>query len=424
MLIESGLTRDPSDLIARVAALAAQTIPAGSRVLVAGHHPDLIGRLSNLSVLPFPLRDEGKEPSGDLAAWAQLLVLRDRGAAYLLIPQNTLWWLDYCADFARHLERRFRRVLAREDACFVYDLHQSPEGDAIGGALQRLFADFALRFNREPAILDWETGLELASRFPTGSIVSPLTRGNVLPYLDGTFDIVATADPVERVREARRVAVGAVALVRCGDESEAAAIDVDWVGPNTGGVPSVSIVVRSSGSGTADPIASLRETLSSDFPVRLVRDACALSEEHQSEIVVFIDDRWLPLDGWLPPLVRLFQQYPDAGVVGGKLIGAFGDFVGAGHPSDVRAQGRGADTIDVDAPKVGYVRPIDRCASAFLATRTDLLLRLHGHDRVDPPGEEYCEAVLAEGMQILYQPMSAVVDSRLEVVWPDSERVR
>ena len=64
----------------------------------------------------------GRHPIDSEEAIAHLELLRERGAAFFLLPSSMIWWLDHYREFTRHLERRSRLVERDEDACLVFAL--------------------------------------------------------------------------------------------------------------------------------------------------------------------------------------------------------------------------------------------------------------------------------------------------------------
>jgi glycosyltransferase involved in cell wall biosynthesis len=73
--------------------------------------------------IPF-LEKEGRywgPPSDDLTAVAELERLRQSGATFAVFAWPAFWWLDYYADFHRHLRANFRCVL-ENDRLVVFDL--------------------------------------------------------------------------------------------------------------------------------------------------------------------------------------------------------------------------------------------------------------------------------------------------------------
>src|SRR5687767_15118565 len=80
--------------------------------------------------------------------------------------------------------------------------------------LERVVAEFAARFDRDPALLDWNTGLEIADAFPELAVFVPQLDEDFLPYLDRSIDIVILRQAdTARVSEAKRVASGAVVML-------------------------------------------------------------------------------------------------------------------------------------------------------------------------------------------------------------------
>src|SRR5438874_928791 len=90
-------------------------------------------------------------------------------------------------------------------------------GDITEPAWQRnlrvAFAAFTERFGREPALLDWDSGLDLAALFPAHSVFSPPVASSTLAYLDGSIDVCVCRNVSARVAEARRVASAMVLKV-------------------------------------------------------------------------------------------------------------------------------------------------------------------------------------------------------------------
>ena len=73
---------------------------------------------------------------------------------------------------------------------------------------------FEQRFGRDPAVLDWNSGLEIAAAFPSATVFSPPDQSAPsLPHLDCSIDVVVCVDDAVQVAEARRVASGMVVAV-------------------------------------------------------------------------------------------------------------------------------------------------------------------------------------------------------------------
>jgi len=55
-------------------------------------------------------------------------MLRAKGGEYLLIPRTSFWWLEYYADFRRHLESSYRKVKSTENGVLYELLKQTFRG--------------------------------------------------------------------------------------------------------------------------------------------------------------------------------------------------------------------------------------------------------------------------------------------------------
>jgi hypothetical protein len=100
-------------LVRRLRKLVLSCTPAGSNVLVVSKGDD--------QLLSLGARNAGFYPSDSGAAIRHLEALREKGGQYLLIPETAFWWLDYYADFKKHLDGAYRRV-ASEDSGILYAL--------------------------------------------------------------------------------------------------------------------------------------------------------------------------------------------------------------------------------------------------------------------------------------------------------------
>ena len=80
--------------------------------------------------------------------------------------------------------------------------------------LEDIVSEFQSTYQRDPAILDWDTGALIAETFPQLPVFSPdrpQNGGPELSYLDHSIDLVSVpAGDVAILAEARRLAIGAV----------------------------------------------------------------------------------------------------------------------------------------------------------------------------------------------------------------------
>ena len=450
-------------LIRRIREVVRGALPAGSIVVVVSRGDDELLDLYGRRGWHFPQDEEGAYPghypAGSTAAIAQLESLRARGAEFLLLPATAFWWLEHYGGFRRHLEERYEVVAEREDACLLFDLREpvASKDTTWWTTFEEMNAQFYDRFGREPAILDWNTGLEWAARFPNHAVFSPPTMDDTLPYLDRSVDIVTVSSVDSSViNEARRVAAVAVAIPRFKRDTvqPGTELEVEWkleVGATP--PPTVSIVIPSYNgiAYTEALLVTLRETLPPDFRGEIIVVDDASTDDTQArlkvltkqdkrlrvlrnrknsgfivtcnrgakaakgEIVILFNNDTLALPGWLPPLLRIFRDYPDAGAVGGKLVFPDGRLQDAGGVvfSDGSAANFGKWDYEVDAPLYNYVREVDYVTGAFIATKRSLFVESGGFDTRFRPiyyeETDYCFRLREMGYQVYYQPESVIV---------------
>jgi O-antigen biosynthesis protein len=162
----------------------------------------------------------------------------------------------------------------------------------------------------------------------------------------------------------------------------------------------------------ADPrIKVLRNAQNAGFIASCNRAA----GEASGEIIIFLNNDTLPMPGWLPPLLRVLREKPDAGAVGGKLVYPDGTLQEAGAVifSDGSGYNFGKHDETANAPLYSFLREVDYCSAALLATRRSLFLEAGGFDARFQPAyyedADYCFALRAKGHRVYYQPESVVV---------------
>lgn len=336
--------------------------------------------------------------------------------------------------------------------------------------MEEAIAEFQRRMECEPSILDCDSGLQLADSFPHLAVFSPLLSESfdpILPYLDHSIDIVVVSagDP-KRIAEARRVA--AVAVIQSGTlpdklqrltPSKLARpqdpLSIEWLTDQGDASPmpmtSIIIPVFNKVSYTQSCLEQLNTTLPQDFhgEIIVVDDASSdetpnvlkrwtetdervkvLSnpenlgfiascnrgaESAQGEFLVFLNNDTLPLTGWLPPLLRVLRDNPEAGAVGGKLVYPDGTLQEAGGV--IFSDGSGCNFGKFDkaasAPLYNFLREVDYCSGALLATRRDLFSEFGGFDERFKPAYyedvDYCFTLREKGYRVYYQPESVIV---------------
>jgi GT2 family glycosyltransferase len=436
-------------LIRRIRDVVRTAVPADATVAVVSKGDDELLKLYGRHGMHFPQdrlgRYAGFYPSNAFSAIVQLEAVRSKGADYLLFPSTAFWWLDRYAELKRHLERRYRLVVRDEETCAIYALRQRGPWldfeDAVAECRQRL--------NHEPAILDWDTGLDLAGVLPECTVFSTCEKTAALPYLDRTIEIVAvnTNDPA-LIEEARRVASEAVFnFARDG-------AGLEWRENSAPAeLPAVSIVipVHNGAALTESCLRSVIETLPANFQGEIIvvddasTDATAarldqwasaekrlkvISNRRQTgllasavrgaraatgDLLIFLNHDTIALPGWLPPLLRIFRDFPDAGAAGGRLFFADGSQEEAGAVvfRDGSAAQFGHADHQLDATLYNFVREVDCCSGALLATPRALFEQLGGFDAAYKPhgceDTDYCFKIREAGRRVYFQPESTVI---------------
>lgn len=464
---ENGLAYQ--ECIRRVREVVRRVLPRDATVVVTSKGDEELLDLYGREAWHFPQAGDGSYPGSyptdGTAVIAHLETLRAKGACYFLFPQPSLWWLDSYPKFARHLEYHYPVVFRDEGTCVIFQLQKIAEvdGSAWRRELSELISDYRNRFDLDPAILDWETGLHLHDLLPSETVFSPPTPEEGLAYFDRSIPIVAVSSPdKDTLREARRVASDAVVTLTPLDEAPGLlpdanhwglAIGIERVGESLKSAQSTSIVIPTYNGLERLKLclAALEETLPEPFIGEvLVVDDCsgeetrALLREWQDsrlklkvirnrgncgfvmscnrgaraatgDLLVFLNDDTLPQPRWLPALLRIFRDCPDAGAAGGRLLYPDGRLQEAGNVifSDGSAANFGRGDAAVDDPLYNHVRPVDYCSAALLATPRDVFMEMGGFDERYRPAyyedTDYCFGLRQKGYRVYYQPESVVV---------------
>lgn len=447
-------------LVRRIHEAARRFIPRGSIVIVVSKGDSRLAALGGRTGWHFPQQADGTYsgyyPECDLSAIAHLEALRAKGAGFLLCPETAFWWLDHYTGFKRHLQHSYRLLAHIEDTCRIYALQEPAQSGTLGVATQfgRMIAQFRARFDREPTVLDCHTGLNLTEKFPELTVFQPPVRTGNLPYLDGTVDVVvANASDSEFAAEARRVARAVRVSVpeeRNGEQpiethwmlevEENRPLEASIIVPFEGGHESVRACLRALEStlpiefpceillmndSSGEAVQELLEAWSAhNSRARVLRNrtrlgfakSCNLAaRDARADTLVFLSPDAVLLPNWLSPLLRTFREYPDAGAVGGKLLHPDGTLQEAGGVlfADGSAAAFGCGDTNPENPAYDFVREVDYCSHALLATRRTLWEQLHGFNvrqfRGTYEAIDYCLRIREANHRVYYQPECAAV---------------
>jgi ATP-binding cassette, subfamily B, bacterial len=113
-------------LAGRVTDAVREHVPRGSTVLVASRGDDTLVSLEGRRAWHFPQLEDGTyaghHPAGDEEVIAELERMRKRGAKYLVLPANSMWWLEHYEDFRRHLDARYQCASDDPETARIYRL--------------------------------------------------------------------------------------------------------------------------------------------------------------------------------------------------------------------------------------------------------------------------------------------------------------
>ena len=134
----------------------------------------------------------------------------------------------------------------------------------------------------------------------------------------------------------------------------------------------------------------------------------------RGEFVFFLNNDTVVTHDWLRPLLRCFEQEPDAGLVGSKLVYPDGRLQEAGgivfRDASGWNYGRFADPAD---PAYNFRREVDYCSGAAILIRRELFEHLGGFDSRYAPAyyedTDLAFGVRAAGLKVFYEPRSTVI---------------
>jgi GT2 family glycosyltransferase len=457
------------ELRSAFAAAVQRALPEHATVLVVSKGDDRLLELDGRRAWHFPRAEDGKywgyHPVDSAAAIAHLEALRTQGAQYLVFPATAAWWLDHYTELRQHLEQHYTSVPSLDDSCIIFALGSGASPAAAGGRnpyreIEVAVETFRGTFQRWPAILDWNSGLQLAGQSGHLGAFSPPSTGATLPYLDGTIDMVVCGSSAAEIEEARRVSHGAIvsveqAAVPNGANGHAAVpgVSIEWVTGAAASAIDASIIIPCFNAIeiTEACLTAVLATLPREFDGEIIVFDDASTDDTRNRLkawskrdrrirvkwrdanggfieacnraakaatrdyLVFLNNDTEPCRGWLTALLDTFRRFPDAGAVGGKLVLPDGTLQEAGGVifRDGSAQHFMRRETNLDSPAINYVRSVDYCSGALLATPRQLFNALGGFDRRYKPAYyedvDYCFKIRQAGRSVYYQPASKVI---------------
>jgi GT2 family glycosyltransferase len=161
--------------------------------------------------------------------------------------------------------------------------------------------------------------------------------------------------------------------------------------------------------------------------VGFVRSCNVAAAAASGRYLLFLGNDTIVRTGWLDALVETFEQTPDIGMAGAKLLAADGALLQAGgivwRLGDTCHWGRGLDPAD---PRFSFRRDVDYVSSTALMMEHALFHELQGFDEAFAPAfyedADLAFRVRARGRRVVMQPASEIV--HLEAIAADTEPAR
>jgi O-antigen biosynthesis protein len=408
------------DLVVRIRAEVASSLPEDAHVLVVSRGDEEILRLGRRTTSHFPQDEAGQyagyHPANGEDAIAHLEALRGRGGQFLLFPSTAFWWLDHYPDLRTYLEERYRPVLRRDGVCMVFALHDglaaAPPADSNGaGSTLAEAVPLLRRRSRQVAELTHEretlaARLEQTERQLEAGSRERLARARLESFLAGDqpLEFPHVENPrasivIPSLRQAHLLYQTLESLLATFAEE-----------------PFELVIVDNASDGETQALLDRLRN------VRVQRNernlgfggACTIGATlARAPYVCFLNNDTMVTPGWLQALVATLERDPQCGAAGSRLIHTDGRLQEAGgtiwRDGSGWGYGRG---LDPTAPEVSYRREVDYCSAASLLVRRELFLELGGFDERYAPAyyedTDLCLGIWAAGSKVIYEPRSTV----------------
>ncbi|MCP3961981.1 MAG: glycosyltransferase family 2 protein, partial [bacterium] len=169
--------------------------------------------------------------------------------------------------------------------------------------------------------------------------------------------------------------------------------------------------------------------VSNDENLGFTRGANQAAAAARGELLLFLNNDAEALPGSLPAAVDRLTSTPEAGAVGGRVIGIDGLIEEAGsivwRDATTGGYGRGEEPT---SGSVLYPREVDYSSGVFLLTRRETFERLGGFDPKLAPAyyeeTDYCFRLRQAGLRVLYEPRAVVLHHGSASLRGDTELAR
>ena len=133
-----------------------------------------------------------------------------------------------------------------------------------------------------------------------------------------------------------------------------------------------------------------------------------------TDYLILLNNDTEVFDGWIDDLLSTFEQHPDAGIVGARLVYPDGKLQEAG--AIIFNDGTGWNYgrfQNPDDEKFSFVREVDYCSAACVAVKREVWDEIGGFDERFVPAYyedvDLAFAARANGWKVLYQPKTKIV---------------
>lgn len=133
----------------------------------------------------------------------------------------------------------------------------------------------------------------------------------------------------------------------------------------------------------------------------------------KGQYLMFLNNDTVVYDNWLGALIDVFDHFPDAGLVGSKLVYPNGQLQEAGGIVFSDASGWNYGRLGIpDEPWYNHIREVDYCSGASILIANELFIELGYFDERYKPAyyedTDLAFAVRHSGKKVYYQPASKI----------------